>query len=306
MSLDLLTASPPCQPFTRQGSKRDMQDARTNSFQHLLENVLPYLKCPPRNILIENVKGFETSKMRDMLIRTLRQTNYDYAEFLLEPQALGIPNSRLRYYCLAKLAPATFCFDQSDPKHIISQFPCTLRPDRCLSCDNTLLNRRSSLKVTSQKLCDFVQTEHEVDSKYLIAPAILTRYYPVFDIVDKESVQSCCFTKGYGTLVKGAGSYFTPMPLQTVLDTFHQFEQIHREVGEIDQIPERHVKQLQQTRLRYFTSIEIARLLRFPEHFSFPDNYSDKQKWRLLGNSINVHVVCNLMMLLLAEMSSNS
>lgn len=67
--------------------------------------------------------------------------------------------------------------------------------------------------------------------------------------------------------------------------------------------------------LRYFTPREVANLLCFPsqfgmKHFSlfvieemminmclnteFPDGLSNKQKYRLLGNSLNVHVVTEL------------
>lgn len=89
MQLDLLTASPPCQPFTRQGKQLDDQDARTDSFLHVLENVLPNLPNPPPTILIENVKGFELSKTRHLLVQTLRKRNYQIAEFLLQPCQFG-------------------------------------------------------------------------------------------------------------------------------------------------------------------------------------------------------------------------
>ena len=53
-------------------------------------------------ILVENVKGFEDSSTRDVFIETLKSCGYVYQEFLLTPLQFGIPNSRLRYYCIAK------------------------------------------------------------------------------------------------------------------------------------------------------------------------------------------------------------
>ncbi|EDV28696.1 uncharacterized protein TRIADDRAFT_49657 [Trichoplax adhaerens] len=78
---DLYTMSPPCQPFTRLGKKADVNDARTSSFLHVID-LLIKMENPPKYILLENVKGFETSAARN--------------EFLLTPLQFGIPNSRLR------------------------------------------------------------------------------------------------------------------------------------------------------------------------------------------------------------------
>lgn len=37
MNLDLLTMSPPCQPFSRLGNQLDLQDSRSSSFKHLMQ-----------------------------------------------------------------------------------------------------------------------------------------------------------------------------------------------------------------------------------------------------------------------------
>ena len=39
LDLDLLTMSPPCQPFSRLGLKRDLEDKRCDSFHHLLMTI---------------------------------------------------------------------------------------------------------------------------------------------------------------------------------------------------------------------------------------------------------------------------
>lgn len=54
------------------------------------------------------------------------------------------------------------------------------------------------------------------------------------------------------------------------------------------------IKKLQ---LRFFTPTEISRLMNFPETFQFPSNITDKQKYMLLGNSVNVRVISELIKL---------
>jgi len=72
------------------------------------------LSRSPNYILMENVKGFETSDTREHFVCTLKACGYSYQEFLLSPTQLGIPNSRLRYYLLAKKKPLQFCFPTCD------------------------------------------------------------------------------------------------------------------------------------------------------------------------------------------------
>lgn len=108
LKVDTILMSPPCQPFTRNGLKGDNLDARTCSFTHLL-NILPEINI--QYILIENVKGFETSVMHDTLINVLKNNNYVYQEFILSPTQFGVSNTRHRYYCLAKKKPLKFSFD---------------------------------------------------------------------------------------------------------------------------------------------------------------------------------------------------
>ena len=64
--------------------------------------ILPEMKNPPSYILLENVKGFEESDSRDILVETLAGAGYEFQEMLITPLQLGIPNSRMRYYCLAR------------------------------------------------------------------------------------------------------------------------------------------------------------------------------------------------------------
>ena len=92
--------SPPCQPFTRVGNKLDVKDPRCRAFLHLVD-ILPQLQTV-NYILMENVVGFECSEMRRLFIEALKSNGMWFREFLLSPDSLGIPNSRTRYYLLAR------------------------------------------------------------------------------------------------------------------------------------------------------------------------------------------------------------
>ena len=93
----LWTMSPPCQPFTRQGNKLELEDNRSNAFIHLM-NILNKTKYFPNYFFLENVKNFDNSKASEMLIDIFNNKKYDFLQFLLSPIQFNIPNSRLRYY----------------------------------------------------------------------------------------------------------------------------------------------------------------------------------------------------------------
>lgn len=63
--------APPCQPYTRLGLKQDVDDKRSESFLTLLGEIRE-MQHPPRFVLIENVVGFDTSRMREELLETLK------------------------------------------------------------------------------------------------------------------------------------------------------------------------------------------------------------------------------------------
>ena len=67
--------------------------------------------------MLENVKGFEISNAHQLFISTLRDCKYRIREFLLSPDQFGIPNSRLRYYLLAKHESGEFQDEENEEVH---------------------------------------------------------------------------------------------------------------------------------------------------------------------------------------------
>ena len=127
-------------------------------------------------------------------------------------------------------------------------------------------------------------------SQYLLNDKILSKYSKILDIVNENDNRSCCFTKGYGHYVEGTGSV-----VQHNKDT--DLESAFRNEGTEDERLEK-IKQLQ---LRYFSPNEVLKLMCFPNWFTLPSSITQKQSYRVLGNSINVLVVTTLLLILINE-----
>lgn len=95
--------SPPCQPYTQGGLKKDHEDTRAKALLHLIEalNLLSD-QYRPHYIFVENVPGFEVSQSRAHFIETLHTIGFNVEEYILSPIYIGIPNDRKRYYLLAR------------------------------------------------------------------------------------------------------------------------------------------------------------------------------------------------------------
>nr|CAD7428531.1 unnamed protein product [Timema monikensis] len=305
MTVEMIVMSPPCQPFTRVGLKKDVSDVRTCSLLHILA-LLPDLKDSFRYLLVENVKGFENSQARDYIISTLDSINFSYQEFVLSPSQFSIPNSRHRYYLVAKRQPLSFCFGNT--RSLLDELPFSLHDSSSenVSVNNLLsrlnLKHRSLVNQhnTDKSLCypvdQILETgqSQEHMAQFRVPDKVLGKHVKLLDIVEPSSTRSCCFTKAYTHYVEGTGSVLYPAGTHT---TGRELEQ----AGAIEPGSERQVELLRRLQLRYFTDREIARLMCFPEVFTFPQDVSRKQKYRLLGNSINVHVVALLILLLVSE-----
>ncbi|XP_034616239.1 tRNA (cytosine(38)-C(5))-methyltransferase isoform X1 [Trachemys scripta elegans] len=331
LSFDMILMSPPCQPFTRIGLQGDVSDPRTNSFLYILD-ILPRLQRLPKYILLENVKGFETSSARDKLVETLKKCGFKYQEFLLSPTCLGIPNSRLRYFLIAKLQSELFSFQA--PGQILENFPDQepkasvkhrvaaglekessfmppkeeyIDPNSGSDCGTGQCSQKEAFvfkletakemekkwnqdsDLSIQMLKDFLEEDGEETSQYFLPPKALLRYAFLLDIVTPSCRRSTCFTKGYGHYVEGTGSV-----LQTAEDV--QLESVFKSIEMLSE--EEKLMKLSTLKLRYFTPREIANLHGFSPEFGFPDKITMKQRYRLLGNSLNVHVVAKLISLL--------
>ena len=142
---------------------------------------------------MENVKGFETSRAREILIEMLENNEFNYQEYLLCPKQLGIPNARLRYYLIATKSSSLKTKQLvSDMKNIDQEFV------------NYFLQKDGSCGLKS-----FINIDDDpFDKEKLKLTSKILKHAQVFDIVDINSNNSCCFTKSYGKYAKGTGNQY--------------------------------------------------------------------------------------------------
>ncbi|KAG4099026.1 S-adenosyl-L-methionine-dependent methyltransferase [Neocallimastix lanati (nom. inval.)] len=276
--------SPPCQPYTRGGKELDDEDKRAAGLLNLIK-ILPKLDPPPKYIFLENVVNFEKSRSRERLIKQLDEIGYEMNEHLVTPTQFGIPNDRARYYLSARL-------------------PLLKKTEKGKYLDNCKFYREPNFieKVNESELIPLYNYREDLnteeESKYHVPDEyILKRYKFRFDIVKPDENKCSCFTKAYGSHhVIGTGSF-----LQTEkFDKKYDFDN-----------PET----LLDLGLRFFTPNEVALLHAFPikykflnenskapdytkvsKHgFSFPETMTKIQRYRALGNSLNVYVVAMLL-----------
>ena len=280
---DIWLLSPPCQPYTRQGKTLDTLDPRAESFLHLL-SVIPNMANRPRLLLIENVVGFESSDTRKLLVHMLETCGYSFQEFHLSPHQIGIPNTRTRYFCLASLKTVPIGpSSTSSTTEVLTYIPQSPR-----------FNATTHLPVSVvQPLSHYLEDRsNDADggiahfAQFMVPESVLIKSGMSFDLTFSSHSRSCCFTKNYGRLVEGTGSVLQTAP---------------EDVKGIPNEPE----SLKLLKLRYFTPREISRLHGFPDQcdLSFITN---KQSYALLGNSLNVTLVSELLVHLLSWPTSSS
>lgn len=266
LKIDTILMSPPCQPFTRNGNCKDVEDARTDAFLHIC-SLLNQLATVER-ILMENVQGFEKSRAREIFIESLKNSGFFYQEFMLSPTGLGVPNSRTRYYCIARKSDK-FKFGCEE---LLEKFPFS----------------ESELKCS--KISEIIEEDEE---KFLIPKNALLKRLFLLDIRFKDSVSSNCFTKAYTRYTEGTGSVFCPIPEDKANEILKKAKEL-----ETTNESEKFLECVAELNLRYFSPKEVSRLMSFPEKFDFPKETGRNKKYRLLGNSLNVKVVAELIKLL--------
>ncbi|KAG2212202.1 hypothetical protein INT46_000403 [Mucor plumbeus] len=276
--------SPPCQPYTNGGHKKDTDDPRAKALLHLID-LLPQLDVIPDYIFLENVKNFETSQSRKKLVEQLDTLGYEIKEYLLTPTQFGIPNNRMRYYLTARKSKN---YQNTTTNYIVTSKIQTEWP-----FGNKQI-KESELPPLSQFL-----EEGNGDTEKLMVPErfILRLYKFRLDIVQPTDKHTSCITKAYGSHhIQTSGSLVQTRDIECTNYNW-------------DDTPS-----LLSFGLRFLSPTEISRLHAFPgpkyqlnnsnneffnpptcsPHLEFPDDISQIQQYRLLGNSLNCWVVAEL------------
>lgn len=165
--------SPPCQPFTTKGLRRDQEDRRSRSLLHLIECIAD---VRPRNLALENVPGFAGSVTHERLETSLARAGYEVRETILCPSQLGWPNRRRRFYLLAAQGGG-------------------LAPERPLPV---------AIPKTLEEFLD-----EQPDPRLSLDPELVARYRSALHWVgaDDPTAITACFAAGYGRQIVRSGSY---------------------------------------------------------------------------------------------------
>lgn len=148
------------------------------------------------------------------------------------------------------------------------------------------LNFRTPTKI--EEILQYKSSCAEWDS-FLVSYENVNKYCSAVDIITAEDENSCCFTGGYKRYLKGTGSLLTKLSKNEL--TNFQSKSNFNDVCKDENAQNNSSNSYEMLRLRFFTPKEVARLMTFPEEFDFPTHITEKQKYKMLSNSINVHVV---------------
>jgi site-specific DNA-cytosine methylase len=168
---DIWWMSPPCQPYTRRGSRRDLEDPRSRGLKHLM-SLLKHVR--PEWLLLENVLGFRDSETWKSCQIVLKESGYRWMTMEVCPSSWGWPNRRPRFYVIATL----------------DELP-SWRPT----------------PTYSGIWQDFVDAQY--DENCLVDAGFVQRYHESLDRLTASRIKepAACFGSSYGVASSGSGSY---------------------------------------------------------------------------------------------------
>lgn len=172
-SADLWWLSPPCQPYTRRGQGRDIDDPRSQSLLCLIEQIR---MLRPKHVALENVAAFANSRAFELLNRTLSESGYALLHRVICPTDMGWPNRRPRFYLLASQ-------DHLPAWHALPQYHTTV--------------------------ADLISGAHVDHSACAVEEDLIRKFLAGMNRVDPacESSITACFGSSYGKSLLHAGSY---------------------------------------------------------------------------------------------------
>jgi tRNA (cytosine38-C5)-methyltransferase len=236
-------------------------DTQDNRNSALFHVIDLICECKPHHVFLENVAGFAASDTRNRVVEQLHAAGYATSEVVVSPLQFGIPNDRKRFYMVASLNPEA-------SKLTIPELASLPWLSKYLDEPATV---PAECWLTSEQLDLIIHQQHHVD------------------LVFPWSTTSSAFTKSYGDKwnhFRGTGSLLCLCSPDEVTDSHERFHNV------VDSM---------RGRIRYFTPREIMRIHGYPSEYSFPDSFSCKDKWALLGNGVNVDVCAHLMTCMLTN-----
>lgn len=226
--------------------------------------------------------------------------NYKVNHFHLNPTQIGIPNDRPRHYSIAVLPIKESYIINS---RIKNWFISNESLDSTVENDNVIIHKSlpdfedaTDHPITLVPLSKYLDSDNSHRNELLVPEKLIRSNSSwCFDIVTPKDARSACFTSSYGRFIRGTGS--------VIYTGSNQFEQLKLLPPEERRFDSEWSQGLDLVgNLRYFSGVEIGRLFGFPmdatvdgrSTFQFPPDCTERQQWKLLGNSINVHVAAKM------------
>ncbi len=176
MDANLWWMSPPCQPYSYRGRRRDLEDGRSRSFLRVIEFIA---ECLPECVVLENVVGFADSQAHDRYAQQLAKCGYSMQSITLCPTQMQWPNRRPRFYLMATRGRALLDW-QPLPQY----------------------------EVQLGTLIESMEAEQRVAPELIIAAEELARIESSIDrCVQGSERPTACFGSSYGRALLGSGSY---------------------------------------------------------------------------------------------------
>lgn len=172
--------SPPCQPFTRRGKQRDLDDPRCAALINILDLIA---ELQPTYIGLENVPPFAESRAAMRLREVLQRCGYFWSEQVVCPTELGIANRRRRFYLFAGKFAEQFTSDAQKFSKISGDHP--------------------------RSIADIVIRANSGDPSLIIPERWQSEYEYAIDVLDATDPYAigACFTSAYGRSPVRSGSY---------------------------------------------------------------------------------------------------
>ncbi len=177
---DLWWMSPPCQPFTRRGLRRDLHDPRTGALVRLTDAIRT---VRPDHIAVENVVGFLESQTYAFLSEALADCDYSIATAEICSSDFGLPNLRPRCFVAAsRTGTPELNRPQLRTEEKVAGFL-----DRAYGMnDREQAERWGDLSVDAQEI---------------------EAYREAINVVTPDDTTTRCFTSAYGKSLIRSGSY---------------------------------------------------------------------------------------------------
>ncbi|KAK9172593.1 C-5 cytosine-specific DNA methylase [Cryptosporidium meleagridis] len=284
----------------------------------------------PKAWFVENVANFETSNTHKEMIKMLSKLNFCTFEFMLSPTLIGVPNTRVRYYCVSvRKDSASLNKQLKELKTSIYQKNCQniasnvllshskkentedLRLEKIpLEYSNVLCSLPYEYKQITQMLGnipnsigDVVIKSSDIDYESFILlqqfAKNITKNNPSFkfDIININSKASTTFTKSYIDTKGRGGPLFDfsenhGKSGKSIINYYDTYSHIFN-----TRILEHHRFQTARDHenLRCFHPKEILLIMGFPNSWFEGADLDLKKQYSLIGNSISVHIVTILL-----------